>query len=293
GGAAIMAADLAATPTTSLRVQSCGDAHLVNFGAFAAPDRRLVFDLNDFDETLPAPFEWDVKRLAAGMAVAARDNGFRRRDQKAAARAAVNMYQKVLAEFAQLGFLDAWYARIDLDPLIETARAKGHRRRADAAAKAVAKAHKRTSLGSLARFAEKVDGRYRIKPAPPVIVPVGEERREEARTLVETALGEYVTTLSAERQVVVGHYTFVDIARKVSGVGSVGTDGYMVLLMGERDDDPLFLQFKQAQESVLAPHAGRSEHASHGRRVFDGQRIMQAAGDSFLGWYDLPRPKRS
>jgi len=292
GAAAVMAADLASTPTTPLRVQSCGDAHLVNFGVFAAPDRRLVFDLNDFDETLQAPFEWDVKRLTASMVVAARDNGFRRRDQRAAARAAVRSYQRVLAEFTHLGFLDAWYARIDIDPLVDSARAKGRRRRADATAKEVAKAQRRTSLGSLARFAEEVDGGYRIKAAPPVIVPVAEERREAVRKLVEKALDRYVTTLSAERRMVVGHYRFVDIARKVSGVGSVGTDGYMVLLMGERDDDPLFLQFKEAQESVLAPYAGPSEHASQGERVVHGQRIMQAASDSFLGWYDATRPTR-
>jgi uncharacterized protein (DUF2252 family) len=164
--------------------------------------------------------------------------------------------------------------------------------RANATANLAAKAQKRTSLGSLARFAEKADGGYRIKPAPPVIVPVAEERREAVRELVEKALSQYVTTLSAERRMVVGHYRFVDIARKVSGVGSVGTDGYMVLLMGEREDDPLFLQFKEAQESVLAPYVGPAEHASQGERVVHGQRIMQATSDSFLGWYDAARPKK-
>jgi uncharacterized protein (DUF2252 family) len=290
GAAAIMAADLAQMPSTSLRVQSCGDAHLVNFGVFAAPDRRLVFDLNDFDETLPAPFEWDVKRLAASMAVAARGNGFAGPDQRAAARGSVRAYQEVLAEFTNLGFLDAWYARIDVDPLIEAARAKG--RNVKAPAKAVAKAHRRTSLGSLARFAEKVDGHYRIKPEPPVIVPVEEGRRQVAQEIVERALSGYVTTLSVERRIVLGHYRFVDIARKVSGVGSVGTDGYMVLLMGEHDQDPLFLQCKEAQESVLAPYAGPGDHASQGERVVHGQRIMQAASDSFLGWYDPPEGPR-
>jgi uncharacterized protein (DUF2252 family) len=289
GSAAIMAADLARSPTTTLRVQACGDAHLLNFGAFAAPDRRLVFDLNDFDETLPAPFEWDLKRLATSLAVAARDNGFRRREQRAAARASARGYQEALAQLIQLGFLDAWYVRVDVDALRDTILAEGHHRMAATVSKAVAKATRRTNLGSLERFAQKAGDSYRIKPAPPVIVPVGDDEREAVDALVQAALAAYIDTLSAERRIVLEHYRYVDIARKVSGVGSVGTNGFMVLLMGEHDDDPLFLQYKEAQESVLAPHAGPSQHASQGQRVVEGQRIMQAATDSFLGWYDDPR----
>jgi uncharacterized protein (DUF2252 family) len=285
GSAATMAADLATTPATSLRVQSCGDAHLLNFGIFAAPDRRLVFDLNDFDETQRAPFEWDLKRLAASMAVAARDNGFGLRDQRAAARRAVRQYQKLLAEFTQIGFLEAWYTRLEVEPMIRAARAQG--KDVTPVAKATAKAEKRTRLGALDRFAERVDGSFRIRPRPPVIVPVPDDQRDVVRRFVEQALKQYQKTLGAERRIVLNHYRLADIARKVSGVGSVGTEGYMVLLIGEHDD-PLFLQVKQAQSSVLAPYVKLPDFHSHGERVVRGQRIMQAASDSFLGWYQVP-----
>jgi uncharacterized protein (DUF2252 family) len=289
GGAAIMASDLAATPSSGLKVQVCGDAHVANFGFFASPDRRLVFDLNDFDETLPAPFEWDVKRLAASVVIAGRSNGFSRRDQRAAVRETVAAYQRAMAGLAKLPFLQAWYWRIETEALVESL-SKQLRREAGLVKRATARAERRTNLGTLDKLTTNVDGRYRITPRPPVIVGVPRGQRRAASRLVDAALAGYLATLAPERRIVVRHYKRVDVARKVSGVGSVGTDGYVVLLLGQRDDDPLFLQFKQAQESVLAPYAGPSEYTSHGERVVRGQRIMQATGDAFLGWYDAPPP---
>ena len=284
GAAAIMAWDLAHTPTTSLTVQSCGDAHLMNFGVFAAPDRRLVFDLNDFDETLPAPFEWDLKRLAASFVIAARDNGFAGRDQRAAARAAVSEYQRVMAAFVQMPFLDVWYTRVDADRLLELLAPTASKKGLSQARKGIAKAQRRTSLGALKRFAAKVEGGFRIKPDPPVVVPIPRDQLAASEALIRRAYGDYGATLSPERRIVLSRYHFADFARKVVGVGSVGTEAYMLLLMGERDDDPLFLQLKEAQESVLSPYAGASEYDQDGERVVQGQRIMQAASDSFLGW---------
>jgi uncharacterized protein (DUF2252 family) len=290
GGAAIMASDLANTPAAGLRVQSCGDAHVVNFGIFAAPDRRLVFDLNDFDETLPAPFEWDLKRLAASMVIAARDNGFSKGEQRKVARATAEAYQRTMARLLEVSYLDAWYVRIEAEELIKRF-GKELKREVEPVRRGMVKAAKRTNLGTLDKLTEKVGGRYRIKPKPPVIVGVPRGERREARALVDDALESYVSTLAPERRIVVRHYRQVDVARKVSGVGSVGTDGYVVLLMGQRDDDPLFLQFKEAQDSVLAKHTAPSEYISQGERVVRGQRIMQAAGDSFLGWCQGPLGK--
>jgi uncharacterized protein (DUF2252 family) len=288
GGAAIMADDLAATPTTGLLVQSCGDAHLTNFGMFAAPDRRLVFDLNDFDETHIASFEWDLKRLAASVAVAARDNGFDEQVQRRIARASALGYQKALERLAEQPFLEIWYTRFDVTPLIELADSRVTQKQSKMLRRSVAKAETRTSLQALGRFAQQIDGEFRIKPQPPVITPVPADQRERMTALVRDALEHYVGTLEPSQRVVARHYQFADIARKVSGVGSVGTDGYMVLLMGHRDDDPLFLQFKEAQESVLARYSVPGEYDSEGERVVTGQRIMQTASDPLLGWYVDP-----
>jgi len=284
GGAAIMAWDLSRTPTTGLRVQCCGDAHLSNFGVFAAPDRNLVFDLNDFDETLPAPFEWDVKRLAASFVVAARDNGHRPKEQRAAVRAAVRTYREMMATAATMRFLDVWYRRIEIDELLAELAPTAAASTLKAAQKNLAKARRRTSLGSLAKFAVKVDGDYRIVQQPPVIVKPPDDQEQAAEELVRQGLIDYAQTLSPDRRVVLDHYHYEDFARKVVGVGSVGTEAFMVLLMGDRDDDPLFLQVKEATTSVLAPYAGDSEYAHHGERVVQGQRLMQAASDAFLGW---------
>jgi uncharacterized protein (DUF2252 family) len=284
GGAGIMAADLAHTPTTGLRVQCCGDAHLSNFGVFAAPDRRLVFDLNDFDETLPAPFEWDVKRLVASFVVAARANGHRPKEQRAAARAAAAAYRTTMATAATMRFLDLWYARIDAESLLAELAPTTDKATIRSAAKNLAKAQKRTSLGSLSKFAVRVDGDYRIRQQPPVIVRPPEMIRGEMEQIVRQALSDYARSMSPDRRIVLDHYHYRDLARKVVGVGSVGTEALMVLLMGDRDDDPLFLQVKQAGPSVLAPYAGASEYEHHGERVVQGQRLMQAASDAFLGW---------
>ncbi len=284
GGAAIMAGDLSRMPTTGLRVQCCGDAHLSNFGVFAAPDRRLVFDLNDFDETLPAPFEWDVKRLVASFVVAARDNGHRPKEQRAAARATAAAYRTAMATAMAMRFLDVWYTRIDAETLLEELARKEKKATIKAAQKGLAKARKRTSLGSLSKFAERTRGGYRIKQQPPVIVRPPELMQEDAERLVRQGVIDYARSLAPDRRVVLDHYHYVDFARKVVGVGSVGTEAFMVLLMGDRDDDPLFLQVKEASASVLAPYAGASEYEHQGERVVRGQRLMQAASDAFLGW---------
>ncbi|MGZ4185483.1 MAG: DUF2252 domain-containing protein [Solirubrobacteraceae bacterium] len=284
GGAAIMAWDLSCTATSGLGVQCCGDAHLSNFGVFAAPDRRVVFDLNDFDETLPASFEWDVKRLVASFVVAARDNGHRRKEQRAAARAAAAAYRTTMATAAWMRFLDVWYARIDADDLLEEISARAKKATVKAAAKNLAKARKKTSLGSLSKFAERVDGGYRIKQQPPIIVRPPEAMYGDVEQLVRQGLTDYARSLSPDRRVVLDHYHYADFARKVVGVGSVGTEAFMLLLIGDREDDPLFLQIKEASPSVLAPYAGASEYEQQGERVVRGQLLMQSASDAFLGW---------
>jgi uncharacterized protein (DUF2252 family) len=284
GAAGIMAWDLSRTPTTALRVQCCGDAHLSNFGVFAAPDRRVVFDLNDFDETLPAPFEWDVKRLAASFVAAARANGHRRKEQRAAARASVAAYRTTMAGAATNRFLDVWYARVDVEEEFRRLAATTDKATRKTAQKNLAKAQTRTSLGSLAKFAAPSNGHYRIKQQPPVIVKPPDDEREDAEQIVLRGLSDYEQSIAPDRRVVLDHYHYQDFARKVVGVGSVGTEAFMILLMGDRQDDPLFLQVKEASESVLAPYAGASEYEHAGERVVQGQRLMQAASDAFLGW---------
>jgi uncharacterized protein (DUF2252 family) len=284
GAAAPMAWDLAHAPTTDIRVQCCGDAHLLNFGMFAAPDRRLVFDVNDFDETLPAPFEWDVKRLAASFAVAARDNGFSDRAAHRAARSCVRNYRLEMRHFARMRFLNVWYSRIDVDEVTRLfdavqPRKAVRRRRAD-----IKKAHRRTSLRAMTKFCSQVDGEYRIRPDHPVIVRFPIERNPGMLDELRSAVALYQETLQADLREVLSRYYFGDFARKVVGVGSVGTEAFILLLMGDRDDEPLFLQLKEAQESVLAPFAGPSECEHEGERVVRGQRLTQAGTDPFLGW---------
>jgi uncharacterized protein (DUF2252 family) len=284
GAAAPMAWDLAHTPTTGIRVQACGDAHLLNFGMFAAPDRRLVFDVNDFDETLPAPFEWDLKRLAASFAVAAREQGFHDRDAHTAARLAVRSYRTEMFRYATMRFLKVWYSRIDIDKvtsLFDELQPKKavKRRRND-----IAKARQRTSLKAFLKLCDKVDGQYRIRPAHPVIVRYPIERHPGILAELRHAITLYQETLVADRQEVLRRYYFGDFARKVVGVGSVGTEAFILLLIGDRPDEPLFLQLKEAQESVLAPFAGKSEFTHQGERVVKGQLLTQAASDPFLGW---------
>ncbi len=284
GAAAPMAWDLAHTPTTDIRVQACGDAHLLNFGMFAAPDRRLVFDVNDFDETLPASFEWDVKRLAASLAVAARDKDFRDRDARTAARAAARSYRTEMASYAAMRFLEVWYSRVDVDEvtsLFDAVQPKAAVRRRH---RDIRKAHRRTSLKAFLKMCDQVDGQYRIRPAHPVIVRYPIERHPGILEELRQAIALYQVTLEEDRREVLRRYYFGDFARKVVGVGSVGTEAFIVLLLGDREDEPLFLQLKEAQESVLAPFAGKSEYKHQGERVVRGQRLTQAATDPFLGW---------
>ena len=290
GAAAPMAWDLAHSPTTDIRVQACGDAHLLNFGLFAAPDRRLVFDVNDFDETLPAPFDWDVKRLAASLAVAARDHGFPDRDAHTTARMAVRSYRDEMANYAAMPFLKVWYSRIDVDDLgrlFDTLQSKGaaRQRRRD-----IAKARRRTSRKAFLKMCDLVDGQYRIRPDHPVIVRFPIELYPGVLKELRSAVALYRDTLAEDRLEVLRRYYFGDLARKVVGVGSVGLEAFVMLLLGDRDDEPLFLQLKQAEESVLAPFAGRSQYQHHGERVVRGQRLTQAAADPFLGWTSSGEP---
>jgi uncharacterized protein (DUF2252 family) len=281
GAAAVMAEDLAQTPSCGLRVQACGDAHLLNFGIYATPERRVVFDVNDFDETLEAPFEWDLKRLATSLVVAGRDRGFAAGECSAAARAAAAGYRTRMAASAQMGHLEVWYARFDADALVKLTE------RADArelASNVVRKAQHRTNLGALDKLTEVVDGRRRIVDSPPLIehltAPVDSVD-------AEVVVGQYANSLGDATHRLLDRYRPVDWARKVVGVGSVGTDDALVLLMGDTDSDPLFLQVKEAMASVLEPFAGASPYPNHGRRVVAGQRLTQSASDLFLGWTRL------
>ena len=287
GSAAIMAADLAAGPDSDLRVQLCGDAHLSNFGAFAAPDRQLVFDLNDFDETLPGPWEWDVKRLVASFAIAARENGLGGKQRRSIVRTVVREYRERMRELAAARNLDVWYVRLDVREVAEELDRVASRKMMRRFERNVAKARAKDSLRALDRLTQSVDGEPRIVSDPPLIVPVEEvqdERPETVEREVRGLLRVYRQSLEHDRRQLVDGYRFVHMARKVVGVGSVGTRAWIVLLVGRDDDDPLFLQFKEAGPSVLEPYAGASRYENHGERVVRGQRLMQAASDIFLGW---------
>ena len=282
GSAAVMAADLARTPSTNIIVQSCGDCHLSNFGVFATPERRLVFDINDFDETFPAPFEWDLKRLAASFAVAARGLGLKHPQAEAAVLACVRHYREQTLANARLSALDVWYQSIQVDAVLGVLLPGADRRERKKTEKALHKAQSRTNLGALRRFAEKTKDGWRIKPDPPLIVAY--ERRQEVQAGLNQLFEEYAATLSPEHRALFERYRLADFARKVVGVGSVGTEAFMFLFMGPGDDDPLFLQLKQAGRSVLGPFVDAPEVMHEGRRVVNGQRMMQAASDVFLGW---------
>jgi uncharacterized protein (DUF2252 family) len=283
GAAAVMAADLAGTPVSGIHVQLCGDAHLANFGGYAAPDRKLVFDLNDFDETLPGPWEWDVKRLAASANVAARDLGFEASDRRDAVTSAVRSYRVAMRGFAEMRTLDVWYARQEVETLFERWGVRKEGR------KALEKARGKTSLRAFAKLTREVDGQPRIISDPPLLVPI-EELVPEAGDLarledfLRELVGDYRATLPDDRRRLIDGYSPVHFARKVVGVGSVGTRAWIVLFMGRDAGDPLFLQVKEAESSVLEPYVGRSEYATPGQRVVEGQRLMQAASDILLGW---------
>jgi uncharacterized protein (DUF2252 family) len=289
GAALPMASDLANTPRTGLVVQACGDAHMANFGVFASPERRLVFDINDFDETLPAPWEWDVKRLAASLEIAGRDNGFSTKERREIVIATVAAYRTAMREFADRTALEAWYALADVAAV--QARFEPHldRARRKTLSRTLAKAHTKDNLGSLGRFAGVQDGRPRIVAAPPLIVPLGDLVGHGAdpahvEEQLRDVLSSYRTSLEPERRALLDQYRLVDFARKVVGVGSVGTRAYMALLLGDDERDPLFLQAKEAGPSVLEDFVGPSEYDNSGRRVVVGQRLMQTVSDIFLGW---------
>ncbi|MER5794981.1 DUF2252 domain-containing protein [Streptomyces sp. NPDC001980] len=282
GAAAVMAADLAARPHTGLTVQLCGDAHLLNFGLYASPERTLVFDLNDFDETFPGPFEWDVKRLAASVAVAARENGHSDPEARAASRAAVAAYRTAMRRLAGLGELAVWYERVDADCLTALVRSARPRRRIE---DTLTRARRRTSLHALGRLTETTGGQRRIIKDPPLLEPAGASDMASLRKI----FSDYRSTLAGERRLLLDRYRFVDAARKVVGVGSVGTRCFLVLLAGRDADDPLFLQIKEARTSVLEQHLPSGPYAHHGHRVVAGQRLLQAAGDIFLGWLTGPQ----
>ena len=299
GTATIMAADLDGTPTAGLQVQLCGDAHLSNFGAFASPERRLLFDLNDFDETLPGPFEYDVKRLAASFTIAARNNGFSKADTTAATRASVAAYREAMASFTAMGTLDIWYAHLAEDELLKAVQSaaakssKGSKKAAKAAKRAektAAKAHTRDSLQALSKLGELVDGQYRIVSQPPIVVPARDLEAtygisgETLESVIRKQYRAYRATLRDDQRRLLERFQVVDMARKVVGVGSVGTRAFIALLQGRDQQDPLFLQVKEATASVLEGHLPKSRYRQHGERVVQGQRMMQAASDIFLGW---------
>jgi uncharacterized protein (DUF2252 family) len=333
GAAKVMAADLAPTPVAGLDVQLCGDAHLSNFGAFASPERILLFDLNDFDETLPGPFEYDVKRMAASFTIAARNNAFSKADARAATAESARSYRESMASFAQMGTMDIWYAHLDEDELRtgiqnvvagaarqdktakktektdkrakapkkqekqavkqaksdrqEEKAAKAARKRAD---KTLAKAHTRDSLQALSKLGEQVDGTYRIVSQPPIVVPARDLAAtynlspDDVLPVLHDQFRAYRETLQDDRRKLLERFEIVDAARKVVGVGSVGTRCFIVLLLGRDARDPLFLQVKEATASVLEPYVRRSRYRQHGERVVQGQRMMQAASDIYLGW---------
>src|SRR4051812_38264905 len=292
GAAYPMAADLASEPRTGLEVQLCGDAHLSNFGAYSAPDRRLVFSINDFDETLAGPFEWDVKRLAASFAVAGRDRGFDAKQRQTVSVAVGRSYRQAMCDFAQMRALDLWYARIDVEDLAKqwaTQATAKQRKRFD---RNVAKARSKDSMRAFARLTEHVDGHRRVISDPPLIVPIEElvspEQRAELEQTLREVIRSYRRTLAGDRRHLLERFRYVHAARKVVGVGSVGTRAWIVLMLGNDDTDPLFLQLKEAEQSVLEPFLGESEFANHGQRVVEGQRLMQAASDIMLGWIRTP-----
>ncbi|MEV0902276.1 DUF2252 domain-containing protein [Actinoplanes sp. NPDC049802] len=289
--AVLMAADLAAAPSSGLISQLCGDAHLSNFGVYASPERRLVFDLNDFDETYPGPWEWDVKRLAVSLTLAGRENGFKRKDRADIVRSSARVYREAMARFAGMRELDVWYARADLDELREQFGDQLTRTHRERMAKAGAKARTRTSLQAYQKLTAEVDGRRRIVADPPLLVPVAdlvpELVHKQFESQINDLLAGYRESLSDDRRRLFDAFTFVDMARKVVGVGSVGTRCWIVLLTGRDADDPLLLQVKEAGPSVLAGLTEAQPGAdfdNEGRRVVAGQRIMQAASDIFLGW---------
>ena len=292
GAAAVMAADLAGSPHTGLVVQLCGDAHLSNFGGFAAPDRRLVFSINDFDETLPGPFEWDLKRLVASFEIAGRQQDFSAAKRRAIVMTAAASYRRAMSSFAGMSSLDVWYKRLDVDEISRQFRREVRAKQMRVIRRDAAKAASKDSLKAMAKLTQLVDGEPQFISDPPVLSRLEElVGADEAARLKATArklMRSYKTSLADDRRALVERYRFVDIARKVVGVGSVGTRAWVVLMLGRDHRDPLLLQFKEAQASVLEPYLGPSRYRNHGQRIVQGQRLMQAASDILLGWQRAP-----
>jgi uncharacterized protein (DUF2252 family) len=292
GAAALMAHDLASTDSSGLVVQLCGDAHLANFGGFATPERDLVLDVNDFDETLPGPFEWDLKRLAASFEIAGRNRGFGESECREAVLTVVRAYREAMRGFATAGNMDVWYSRLSVPALAAQLRAQRDTKQADALDAGIAKARTKDSLKAFAKLTEEVDGERRIRSDPPLVVRLtdvveGISDPEAVVDLVRAVIRDYRETLQPDRRHLLESFRLVDVAHKVVGVGSVGTRCWIVLMVGRDGDDPLFLQMKEAQASVLEPYLGHSRWENHGRRVVEGQRLMQAASDIFLGWHRI------
>ena len=288
GAAMIMANDLASTPRSGLTVQCCGDAHLSNFGVFASPERRLVFDVNDFDETLRGPWEWDVKRLAASMLIAARDNGFGVKDQERVVLDTVGRYRTAMADFAGMKNLEVWYSHLDIESVLKEFGSQFKPKQVKQTEKVLAKARTKDSMSAFSKLTYSVNGDVRIVDQSPLIVPIeqlaaGAERGEMFEALHQL-LRAYRETLEFDRRVLLEEFELTDLARKVVGVGSVGTRAWIALLLGRDGRDPLFLQIKEAEASVLEAFLGPSEFSNHGQRVVTGQRLMQATSDIFLGW---------
>jgi uncharacterized protein (DUF2252 family) len=289
GAALIMAHDLSTTPHSGLTTQICGDAHLSNFGVFASPERKMMFDINDFDETLPGPWEWDVKRLAASFEIAGRDRGFTPEARREIVTAGIAEYRVRMQQLAAARNLDVWYAHIDVDRIFEALRSSTTKKQRAKASANAAKARTRDSLQAFTKLTHEVEGQRRIISDPPLIVPIEElipegPRRDDVEGELRGMIRSYRRTLETDRRELLESFDYVHAARKVVGVGSVGTRAWIILLLGRDGQDPLFLQAKEAQESVLERFAGKSKYPNHGQRVVAGQRLMQAASDIFLGW---------
>ena len=291
GAAYVMASDLAGTPHSGIEAQICGDAHLANFGGFASPEREMLFDVNDFDETLPGPWEWDVKRLAASLAVAGRESGFSKPERRRVVLASARSYREAMRDFAELGDLEVWYARLDVEALVKRLRKQVDTAQVKRTERNLAKARAKDRMRAMSKLTERVDGSPQIRSHPPLIVRLEEllqgKQQEQADEEVRKILTSYSRSLQEDRRRLLAGYHIADIAHKVVGVGSVGTRAWIVLLIGRDEGDPLFLQCKEAQRSVIEPFARRkSRFANQGRRVVEGQRLMQSASDMLLGWYE-------
>jgi uncharacterized protein (DUF2252 family) len=289
GSAVVMAADLAGTPTSGLLVQLCGDAHISNFGVFATPERKLVFDVNDFDETHPGPWEWDLKRLAASAVVAGRENGFSKKVNREATVGAVRAYAWAMMELSEMTSLEAWYYHVEVDD-VQKLLAKASKEGKKSAKKMVRKAKTKTQEQTLEKLTTIEDGRRRIVSEPPLLVPFGELLTEEQKEQITAEQlkedwGEYVESLPPDRRRLIHRYRATDMALRVGGVGSVGTRCTILILQGGSADDAIILQQKEAGDSVLEAYLGQSEHSNPAQRVVEGQRLMQASSDIFLGWH--------